>query len=404
MPISRLRSTGSSSRSRARGRSRRRALAALTALAATALLRPAAAQARERAARVLAWGERGLWVGHDGDEAATALGDEAPAAQPPRAHAQGVVAVDAGGRLRAWHREAGRWREQPPLAFDAPVHALGASDDGQWTLAAHGQALSLVDARGRVQRRWSGHDLAQRTQGTASAIRHLPQRRSFVIAWPTLGELWELQLDPAAPPVFDGLVHDHRMGEGLAAPGFLGLRRTLLGEPMPSLGFSDARVAWVAGRAAEQVVVVHLDVRRRIAAFAHADARVHGAALVCDGAALQWWLPVGDAVHAIDPQRWQPIARQQLPAPVRALHSAPGLVWAWIERDEAPLMVWRGGRWEPVDAVAEALQALALDPHHATLLCAVPEAIRALDTAGRAVQTWRVDANAALRGVAAFPT
>lgn len=400
MPTSRPRSSGCSSGSAARV-GRRRALAAL---AGVALLRPADARAQAGAPRVLAWGERGLWVGHDGDAVASALADDALAAPAPLPQAQGVVAVDGAGRLRSWRSDSARWRERSPLGFDAPVHALGTSGDGQWTLAAHGQGLSLVDAAGRVQRRWDGRDLAQRLQGSAAAIRHLPHRRSFAIAWPALGEWWELQLDPAAAPVHDGLVHDWRMGEGIAAPGFLGLRRLPLGVPAPSLEFVDARVAWAAGRSDAQVAVVHLDVRRRIASFAYPDARVQGAALVDDGAALQWWLPVGDAVQVIDPLRWLPLARHALPAPVRALFALPGALWAWLDRaDGAPLLVWQHGRWRPVAGVSEPLRAVALDARDATLLCASSSEIHALDAQGRLRQRWRVGAGAELRGLAAFP-
>jgi hypothetical protein len=163
-------------------------------------------------------------------------------------------------------------------------------------------------------------------------------------------------------------------------------------------------VAWVAGRAGAQVVVVHLDVRRRIASFAEAEGRPHGAALVAGSAGLQWWLPTGDTVLSIDPLRWQPLERQRLPAPVRALHAAGKVVWAWVERAESPLLGWRDGRWQPAEAgSAEPLHALALDAERSTLLRAGPETVRALDAGGRAAGTWRLDAGVALRGVAAFP-
>lgn len=405
MPTSRPRSTGYSSRSRAHhALTRRRAIAAL---AAGALLPSAVARAASGTPRLLAWGERGLWVvrGADGAAAAVdALSDEPLGTPPPLALAQRVVAIDGAGRLRGWQLHPEGWREQPPRVFDAPVHALGASADGQWTLVAHGQALSLLDAGGRVERQWMGHDLAQRRQGAAAAIRHLPQRRSFVVAWPSLGELWELQLDPSAPVVFDGLVHDYRMGEGLGRAGFLGIRRTPLAPPVPSLDFSDARVAWVAGRAGPQVAVVHLDVRRRIASLPFAEARPDGAALVAGGTARQWWLPVADTVQVLDPSRWEVLERHALAAPVHAVVAASAAVWVRVDDAQAPLRLWRDRRWQrPAADVAEALRALAPDATASTLLCAGSDRVWELDAQGRVARAWRFDAGAALRGVAAFP-
>ena len=127
--------------------------------------------------------------------------------------------------------------------------------------------------RGEVARTFDGIDLKrERRRGAATALFSLPQRRSFFAAWPALGESWEISLDPDAAPIFDGLVHDYRMGEGIAKPGYLGARRAPLGRPMPAFGFADARVPWLAGKQGDEVVVVHLDVRRRIAALRVAGA------------------------------------------------------------------------------------------------------------------------------------
>lgn len=148
------------------------------------------------------------------------------------------------------------------------------------------------------------------------ALWHLPQRRSFVVAWPALGELWEIPLNPDAEPIFDGLVHDYRMGEGLAAPGYLGVRRTPLGPAMPELDFADARVPWLAGLQDERVVLVHLDVRRRIAERTLPGARPQAALLRHAESGLQWCLPCGQQVQVLDLPRFEPVdAVAWLPAP-----------------------------------------------------------------------------------------
>ena len=373
-------------------------------LAGAAAWRPLRAGAQTGRPLLLAWGADGLWVGHEGEERLARLSAQALAPVDPVAHAGGVVAVDAAGRMRAWRHDSAAWREVWSLVLDDAVHALGASDDGAWVLAAHGRALSLADGAGRVQRTYAGRDALGRIQGSASVLRYHARRHSFVVAWPALGELWEIQLDAAAPPVFDGLVHDWRMGEAIATPGHLGVRRAPLGAPVPPIDFCDARVAWVAGAVDGQVHVVHLDVRRRIASLPLGPARPRGAALVRDGGSLQWWLPAADAVHVIDPSRWRPIAVHATPGPVRAVVSMPGAVWARLEHASA-LHAWQSGRWQPVEAAPASVGHIAPTAAGDGLLCegAEPRALLQLDERGRVVQRWRwPDSGVPLQGITGF--
>jgi len=146
------------------------------------------------------------------------------------------------------------------------------SGDGRWTMVAPsgGPGLALFDPQGRLQREWRVATLDGRQPSRVAAIRASASRQSFVIALLDLPELWEISLDPQAAPIYDGLVHDYRMGEGLATPGYLGVRRSPLDAPL-----ADIRLApsgrLVLGRAqaaaagSETLEVIHLDVRRRIA-------------------------------------------------------------------------------------------------------------------------------------------
>jgi hypothetical protein len=99
--------------------------------------------------------------------------------------------------------------------------------------------------------------------GQVLALADHAARRSFIVALRDLPEVWELSYDPQAEPVFEGLVHDYRMGEGLASPGFLGLRRSLLAAPVLGL-VVDGRNPWVLVQQAGGTAVLHLDVRRLI--------------------------------------------------------------------------------------------------------------------------------------------
>ena len=134
--------------------------------------------------------------------------------------------------------------------------------EGKWLLVAQGQTLSLLDASGAVQRRWPVADRAGRP-GQVLALADHAARRSFIVALRDLNEVWELSYDPQAEPVFEGLVHDYRMGEGLASPGYLTPRRMQLAAPV--LGMEvDGGKPWVLIRQAGGSAMLHLDVRRVI--------------------------------------------------------------------------------------------------------------------------------------------
>jgi hypothetical protein len=139
-------------------------------------------------------------------------------------------------------------------------------------VAGEGAAVVVRNGEGEIvksipARSLAGHEVAT----TVTVIKYLAARRSFVVGFAGLAELWELSVDPAAPLLFDGMVHDFRLGEGLASPGFLGVRRTRLDAPVRELAI-DARHAYALTRAIEdtpdgraRLALVQLDVRREIA-------------------------------------------------------------------------------------------------------------------------------------------
>lgn len=163
------------------------------------------------------------------------------------------------------------------------------SADGRWRVVAEGTTIVIEDTVG-AERPRSLRVAALDGSGTSevASIHDAAPRRSFVIAFRTLPELWELSYDPRAEPIYDGFVHDYRMGEGIAIPGFLNPRRTKLESPLQGLVF-DRSHAFVLGRAGAgadgraQLHLVQLDVRRVIARFAVAGDPDMSAARALDG-------------------------------------------------------------------------------------------------------------------------
>jgi cytochrome c553 len=144
---------------------------------------------------------------------------------------------------------------------------LAVSADGRHVLVANylPRTLVLLDADLGLERVYPAADLDGRTS-RVSAVYDAAPRRSFVVAMKDIPELWEISYDPNAEPVHDGFVHDYKMGEGLAKPGYLNPRRTRLDAVLDDFFFDPSyRHVIGASRAAARGQVVNLDVRRKIA-------------------------------------------------------------------------------------------------------------------------------------------
>ena len=203
------------------------------------------------------------------------------------------------------------------------------SPDGRWRMIADTDAprLRLLDAAGRLQREWRVATLDGSQASAVAAVHHSASRQSFVIALRDVAELWEISLDSNAAPIHDGLVHDYRMGEALATPGLLGVRRTPLPQALQDFRL-DPGGHWAIGiatpvggrqgRAATDAALelVHLDARRHIARLPlqrPVDLDRLGFASVCGRA----WLSVADETNGAS--RWFSLAAgsvgQPMPAP-----------------------------------------------------------------------------------------
>ena len=154
-----------------------------------------------------------------------------------------------------------------PLAMAQQPQAT--SPDGRWRVVGEGQAVTVYDQGVKVKSLGASRRGGQQASAVAE-VHYVGRRRSFVVTFDTLAELWELSVDPDAEPIFDGLVHDYRQGEALGEPGYLGVRRTLLDQPLRELRFDPGGALLIgrAGGATDAWVLVQLDVRRPIARFA----------------------------------------------------------------------------------------------------------------------------------------
>ena len=149
------------------------------------------------------------------------------------------------------------------------------SADGRWTLVSDNftRTLTLRDADQNPVRTYTLATRDGKTTSAAATLLVVPSRQSFVVALSTVAELWEISTNPDAAPIFEGLVHDYKMGEAIATAGFLGVRRTLLEQPFET-AFVAVRSGQIVGAlrkrtedACTRLQVIHLDIRRRIGEF-----------------------------------------------------------------------------------------------------------------------------------------
>lgn len=223
---------------------------------------------------------------------------------------------------------------------------IAVSSDGRYVMAANylPHTLVLFDADLQLRRIYPVSTLDGRTGSRVSAVYDAAPRRSFVAALKDIPELWEISYDERAEPIHDGLVHDYRMGEAIPTPGFLGVRRTLLDEPLDDF-FFDASYRHALGATRPRgdgvpsAQVVNLDTRRRIA-----ELPIAGMPHLGSGISFAWRgttvlaspnLKDG-AVDVIDMATWKKVATVPTPGPGFFMRSHENIRQAWTDSMMSP--------------------------------------------------------------------
>jgi mono/diheme cytochrome c family protein/DNA-binding beta-propeller fold protein YncE len=229
---------------------------------------------------------------------------------------------------------------------------VAVSGDGRWVLAGNylPGTLVLFDADLNLVRSYPASSLDGQATSRVSAVYDAAPRQSFVIALKDLPELWEISYNPQAEPIHDGYVHDFRMGESIAKPGYLGVRRTPLSQPLDDFFFDPpyrhvigaGRPAGDDGKAqadAPTAQVINLDARQRVATLP-----LPGMPHLGSGITFQYQ---GRAVLAtpnlqqglisvIDMKTWQLIKQIPTPGPGFFMRSHENSKYLWADSMMAP--------------------------------------------------------------------
>lgn len=217
---------------------------------------------------------------------------------------------------------------------------LAVSADGAVLAVANAspRTLVLLDSELGLQKVLALRDQDGAHSSRVSALADLASRRAFVVAMQDMAELWEVSYDAQAAPIYEGYVHDYRMREGIAKPGYLNPRRTPLEAVFEGfLRVSSATVLLSSPRGGGQVI--NLDIRRKIA-----DLHWPGAASLAAG--LVWTLqgrtdmavplPETGAIAVFDTMDWKPVKTVTAPGPGLFMASHPNTPALWLGAGAGP--------------------------------------------------------------------
>ncbi len=221
---------------------------------------------------------------------------------------------------------------------------VAVSGDGRWVMAANylPRSAALFDADLNLVKRFDATTLDGKQASRVSAVYDAAPRRSFVLALKDIPEVWEISYDPQAAPIYDGYVHDYKMGEGIAKPGYQNVRRTPLDEPLDDF-FFDQGYAHVLGStrpkpgAQGQVPtaqVVNLDARRKIAELPIAGMPHLGSGITFawNGTTVLASPNLKDgAIDVIDMKTWKTVKTIATPGPGFFIRSHENTPYAWAD-------------------------------------------------------------------------
>jgi mono/diheme cytochrome c family protein/DNA-binding beta-propeller fold protein YncE len=253
------------------------------------------------------------------------------------------------GSRDGWITKYDLWRLRVVAEVRAGLNMrnVAVSGDGKWVMAANylPHSVVLFDADLNLQKTYAAATLDGKQTSRVSAVYDATPRNSFVVALKDIPELWEISYNPKAEPIYDGLVHDYKMGEAIAKPGFHGVRRTPLDEPLDDFFFDQSyrhvlgatRPKTAEGSATAQVV--NLDARRKIA-----DLPIAGMPHLGSGITFAWNGSTvlaspnlkGGAIDVIDMKTWKPVTTIPTPGPGFFMRSHENSRFAWTDSMMSP--------------------------------------------------------------------
>lgn len=239
-----------------------------------------------------------------------------------------------------WVSKFDMWGLQTVAEVRAGINTrnLAVSSDGRYAMVANylPHSLVLLDASDlhpiRVIRVQDENGRSSRV----SAVYDAGPRQSFVAALKDIPEVWEVLYADDPLPVYNGPMHDYRMGEGVARQGGrFPVRRIKLDDYLDDFFFDPSyRLLIGAARNANNGQVVQMDVGRKIA-----DLELDGMPHLGSGITWEYQKHTvlatphlkKNEVSIIDMTTWKTIRRIPTEGPGFFMRSHENTPYAWVD-------------------------------------------------------------------------
>ncbi len=219
---------------------------------------------------------------------------------------------------------------------------LAVSGDGRYVIVGNylPHTLVVLDAKNLQPLKLIPAQDKTGKPSRVSAVYDAAPRKSFIAALKDIKEVWEIPYGDDAEPVYEGLVHDYRYGEAIAAKGPFPVRHILLEDYLDDFYFDQSYTHLMgASREGGKGQVVNLDIRRKIA-----DLDLPGMPHLGSGIT---WIYDGEPVMAtpnlrtgvisvIDMKHWKTIKRIDTLGPGFFMRSHENTPYAWTDNFMSP--------------------------------------------------------------------
>ncbi len=219
---------------------------------------------------------------------------------------------------------------------------LAVSADGKYVMVANTLPRTLVILNAKdlslVKIIAIANDYQQTSR--ASAVYTAPPRNSFIVALKDFNQVWEIFYNDNPPPVYNGLMHDYQLREGVVQQGTFPVQRIKLDNRLDDF-FFDPKYNFIIGTAREENnkhllggQVINLNIRRKVA-----DIPLSGMPHL--GSGISWKYKntrvlatpnlQGNKISIIDMQNWQLIKEIKTLGPGFFMRSHENSPYAWVD-------------------------------------------------------------------------
>ncbi|HEY0844540.1 MAG TPA: cytochrome D1 domain-containing protein [Noviherbaspirillum sp.] len=213
---------------------------------------------------------------------------------------------------------------------------VAVSSDGRYAMVANYLPHTLVVLNTRDMKPLKVIEVKDDNGKTSrvSAVYDAAPRKSFIAAMKDIPEVWELSYEDDPPPVYTGLMHDYRMGEGIPVPGPFPPRRIPLEDYLDDFFFDSSYTHMIGASREGKGQVINLNIRRKIA-----DIELPGMPHL--GSGISWdyeGKPVlaspnlkEGLVTVIDMKTWKTVEQIPTAGPGFFMRSHENTPYAWVD-------------------------------------------------------------------------